>query len=48
MEYEIYCDVFPVNTSNNLWVADIVSQYIGYSPRGIAITTLPILYHINQ
>jgi hypothetical protein len=33
-----YCDVFPLNTLNNLWVADFISQFIGYTPRGITIT----------
>jgi hypothetical protein len=31
-QYETtYCGVLPVNTSNNLWVADFVSRFIGYT-----------------
>jgi hypothetical protein len=33
----IYCDVLPVNTSNNSWVADFVSQFIGYTSGGITL-----------
>jgi hypothetical protein len=29
-EWFSYCDVLPVNTSNNLWIADFVSRFIGY------------------
>jgi hypothetical protein len=34
----MYGDVFPVNMSNNLWVADFISQFIGYTPSGITST----------
>jgi hypothetical protein len=34
----IYCDVLPVNTSNNSWVADFISRFIGCTPSGITIT----------
>jgi hypothetical protein len=33
----IYCDVLPVNTSNNSWVVDFVSQFIGSSSSGITL-----------
>jgi hypothetical protein len=26
-----YCDVLPVNASNNLWVSDFISRFIGYT-----------------
>jgi hypothetical protein len=37
---ERYCGVFPANTSNNLWLADFISQFIGYTctPSGITVT----------
>jgi hypothetical protein len=31
----IYCDVLPVNASNNLWVEDFVSRFIGYTSGGV-------------
>jgi hypothetical protein len=31
------CDVLPGNASNNLWVTDFISQFIGYTPSGITI-----------
>jgi hypothetical protein len=37
VKHPVYCDVFPVNTSNNLWVADFISQFIRYTPSGITI-----------
>jgi hypothetical protein len=33
----LYYDVLPVNTSNNLWVADFVSQFIGFTSSGITL-----------
>jgi hypothetical protein len=41
------CGVLPVNASNNLWVADFISPFIGCTRRNYTFT-LPILYHINE
>jgi hypothetical protein len=42
-----YCDVLPVNTSNNLWVADFLSRFIGYYIRRSlqSLITFPITSH---
>jgi hypothetical protein len=31
----IYCDVLASNASNNLWILDFISPFIGYTPSGI-------------
>jgi hypothetical protein len=34
---EYYCHMLPGNVMNNLWVLDLISRFIGYSPGGIMI-----------
>jgi hypothetical protein len=43
------CHVLPVNASNNLWVADFISRFIGYIPGVITLAyyTSNLLSH-NQ
>jgi hypothetical protein len=44
--YDKYCEVLPVNASNNLLVADFISQFIGCTRRiTMACDTFNLISH---